>query len=76
MDININANVIPIPDNGIVKKLISAEYKDKCNMCFKDVNVGDKIAWYGKGFGVRHLSCYIKRDTLLTNEEFDRLSDW
>lgn len=76
MDININANVIPIPDNGIVKKLIIAEYRDKCNLCFEDVNIGDQIAWYGKGFGVRHLSCYIKRDSLLSNEEFDKLSDW
>lgn len=76
MDININASVVPIGKEGIVKKLIVADYKDKCNLCFKDVNAGDKVAWYGKGFGVRHLACYMKRDTLLTNEEFDKLSDW
>ena len=76
MDININANVIPIPNTGLVKKLIVADFKDKCNLCFKDIDAGEKVAWYGKGFGVRHLACYLKRDTLLTNQEFDNLSDW
>lgn len=75
-NVNINASMIPMGNPGIVKKLIVADYRDKCNLCFEDVVPGDKIAWYGKGFGVRHFDCYIKRDTLLTNEEFDSMSDW
>lgn len=75
-NVNINANVIPLGDIGLIKGLIVAEYRDRCNLCFEFVNAGEKIAWYGKGLGVRHYSCYIKRDTLLTNEEFDNLSDW
>lgn len=76
MDININANVIPIGQEGLVKRLIAAEYPDKCNLCFKDIQKGEKVAWYGKGFGVRHFQCYLKRESLLTNEEFDKLSVW
>jgi hypothetical protein len=75
-DINLYSSVIPIAEEGLVKRLIVASYKDKCNLCFGDINVGEQIAWYGKGFGVRHLDCYMKRDTLLTNEEFDKLSQW
>ena len=75
-DITINASVIPLGDIGLVKGLIVAEYRDRCNLCFEYVNTGEKIAWYGKGLGVRHYQCYLKRDTLLTNEEFDKLGDW
>jgi hypothetical protein len=76
MDINIDANVIPLGNEGMVKRLIVASYKDLCNMCFEEIKAGEQIAWYGNGFGSRHLACYLKRDTLLTNEEFDGMSDW
>jgi len=76
MDVNINANVVKSHNSGLVKGLIPAQYKDTCNLCFKDINAGDKVAWYGKGFGVRHFECYLKRDTLLSNEEYDVITDW
>lgn len=75
-NININAKNIQQKNDIVIKGLISAEYKDKCNLCFGDIYAGDKVAWYGKGFGVRHLKCYLKRDTLLDNEEFDLITDW
>lgn len=75
-DVTIKANVTLMNNIGLFKGLIVAEFRDRCNMCFEYINAGEKVAWYGKGFGVRHYSCFIKRDTLLTNEEFDNLSDW
>lgn len=75
-NVNINAKLVQFPDTGLVKQIIVANYRDRCNMCFQYVNVGDKIAWYGKGFGVRHFECYMKNPDLLTNEQFDKLTDW
>jgi hypothetical protein len=74
--INIQANVIPMGQLGKVKGLILIDYSDTCNLCFKIVNAGEQAAWYGKGFGIRHYDCYIKRDTLLTDEEYKNISNW
>lgn len=76
MDVNISAGTVNLNKDIVVKNLIKAEYKDTCNYCFQEISAGDQVAWYGKGFGVRHYKCYLKRDSLLTQEEYDVITDW
>jgi hypothetical protein len=75
-DVNIGASVTNYVNTQLVKRLLVAKYDDTCNLCFNSIKAGDKIYWYGKGFGSRCITCYMKRDTLLTDKEFDKLSDW
>ena len=75
-NVNINADVNTYINGVIQERITVAQYKDICNMCFKVVDAGDPICWYGRNMGVRHLSCYLKRSSLLIQEEFDKLSDW
>lgn len=60
----------------LVERLIALDFQDNCNLCFTVIKQGEEAFWYGKGFGVRHYSCYMKRSTLLSNKEFDELSKW
>lgn len=76
VDINISAQVNNYINNSLIKRLIVANFDDICNLCFNPIKAGDRIYWYGKGFGSRCYKCYIKRDTLLTPAEFDKLSNW
>ena len=75
-DITIKADVNTYINNVIQERIIVASHKDICNLCFKEVSVGDSICWYGRKMGVRHLDCYLKRSSLLTQEEFNKLSEW
>lgn len=79
-DINIIADVNVYMENVVQERLMVANHKDICNMCFEKVRKGDPICWYGKGLGVRHMVCYLKRASLLTKEELDKMvkevSDW
>lgn len=75
-DVTIKADVNTYINSVIQEKIIVASHKDTCNLCFEEVSVGDSICWYGRKMGVRHLTCYLKRSSLLTQEEFDKLSDW
>jgi hypothetical protein len=75
-DVHIYADVNTYINDIIQERLTVAQYRDICNLCFQRVYVGSPIAWYGKGLGVRHLVCYMKRTSLLNNDEFNALSDW